>query len=1085
MNEGGNPDLNTKWQYTASSIQTIHNYLMFTESTNLTATPIKFAPPPFTPPTNKTIQLISGFEPAAAGDYLAPQTFDGWTVQTTNPVTVVDDAATAHTGTKYLSLRAGEILRPLPTTMGRNYRVDFAFRAAPSLDGIVSWWPGESVGTDIVDGNHGTLAGNTSYGAGRVGNSFVFDGNRDGVNVGSGPNLQLQDFSIEAWIRRASVVRASFNGNFNGTIFAGGGAGGGYGFWIDQRTGTYNRLMLGKSQVNEVWSAAQIADTNWHHVAVTKKGTTVVFYVDGVAYPAPPYNSGGFVFAVPSYIGAWFNPFGQVDNSFYGAIDELAVYNRELSAAEVQAIYAAGAAGKCGMATPPAVCTSGPSAPAFDVALGFSTNSNPNGVWTYGYSTALGGQMVPHAERGIWGPLQFWRTDIWLGCPTVNFNPSGVTVTNPTGTIVLGPHQLSFHPGPNGEFCIIRFTAPTNGEYRVSGVFTGVDIAGTTTDVHILTNGVLTFNGLINGYGGSTTLPFDFKTALAAGQSVDFAVGRGANAEFTSDSTGLSASVGTVEAASASTIAYIPGVITNSFSGTDVWQTNSLFFTASGTSTLLGASPVSGDSGTWLDTFVLTEFPGPMYVLPEESLKALADEYAYGTWTLEILDTRTGGTNTVPSELISWQMRFVYQTDIPIPASLIPGEPKTNTIPAGYIAYYIVDVPSWATFATNSLLTATAPVNVWFNQYTPPFGTNAGDYLLLNQATGGTTVLSGSTTPPLQPGRRYYLGIQNTNATAVTYAFQVDFDITALADAVPVIGLIEPDSVPRYFSYDVSSNATAVRFALTDLSGNVQLVARQGSPPPTLASYDYGSFNGGSVDEEIMVLTNSVPVALSPGRWYLGVFNVDVGTVLYTIVAEEFALTAPIITLTNGIPYFGTAAANGLDYYRYVVTPNGVRAQFEINGPSGDVTLVARRGWPPPDPVSFDYRSANPGTNDEWILVLDTSAPVPLAAGDWYLTAANLMGTSTSYAIQATEWPVTGQPIAVTGVSVTGTNFCLTWTSLPGAHYFVQGLTDLDNTTWVTVSPTLTATDVLTTWCLPLPSPYHFFRVVEGVVVAP
>ena len=34
-----------------------------------------------------------------------------------------------------------------------------------------------------------------------------------------------------------------------------------------------------------------ITDTNWHHVAVTKIGGTVVFYVDGVAYPAPTYNA--------------------------------------------------------------------------------------------------------------------------------------------------------------------------------------------------------------------------------------------------------------------------------------------------------------------------------------------------------------------------------------------------------------------------------------------------------------------------------------------------------------------------------------------------------------------------------------------------------------------------------------------------------------------------------------------------------------------------------------------------------------------------------------------------------------------------
>jgi hypothetical protein len=35
--------------------------------------------------------------------------------------------------------------------------------------------------------------------------------------------------------------------------------------------------------------------------------------------------------------------------------------------------------------------------------------------------------------------------------------------------------------------------------------------------------------------------------------------------------------------------------------------------------------------------------------------------------------------------------------------------------------------------------------------------------------------------------------------------------------------------------------------------------------------------------------------------------------------------------------------------------------------------------------------------------------------------------------------------------------------------------------TWDVVSPTITATGYSTTWCLPLPSQYHFFRVHEGL----
>jgi hypothetical protein len=69
---------------------------------------------------------------------------------------------------------------------------------------------------------------------------------------------------------------------------------------------------------------------------------------------------------------------------------------------------------------------------------------------------------------------------------------------------------------------------------------------------------------------------------------------------------------------------------------------------------------------------------------------------------------------------------------------------------------------------------------------------------------------------------------------------------------------------------------------------------------------------------------------------------------------------------------------------------------------------------------------------------------------------------------------------------VASTNsFCFTWNSLPGIHYFVQGKANLEDPQWVTLTSTITATDISTTYCLSLPSRYHFFRVHEGLVLVP
>ena len=221
----------------------------------------------------------------------------------------------------------------------------------------------------------------------------------------------------------------------------------------------------------------------------------------------------------------------------------------------------------------------------------------------------------------------------------------------------------------------------------------------------------------------------------------------------------------------------------------------------------------------------------------------MINENVFGLWQLEILDTRTGATNL--ANLVSWQLQFVYQTDIPFPGVLTHGEPQTNSIPPGQTAYYIVDVPAWAQFATNTLWFANPTgVNVLFNQNQPPSPqlTNAGDYLLIGpNSTGGSRTIDtgGAPPPPLLPGQRYYLGVYNPGASPVTYAVEVDFDITPLFNGVPVTSALNLGALPRYFYYDVSTNATAVSYQLTNLNGNVELVARQGPPLPTLTSFDW------------------------------------------------------------------------------------------------------------------------------------------------------------------------------------------------------------------------------------------------------
>jgi hypothetical protein len=122
-----------------------------------------------------------------------------------------------------------------------------------------------------------------------------------------------------------------------------------------------------------------------------------------------------------------------------------------------------------------------------------------------------------------------------------------------------------------------------------------------------------------------------------------------------------------------------------------------------------------------------------------------------------------------------------------ISAPITNSAPVTNVIVAGTITPLTVTVPTNAIAATNVLVSASGPVNVYFNQTNPPTGTGPGDMLLLSSVTGGTFVLTSSSVPPLVPGANYYLGLQNPGTSNVTFSFQVNFAYaTALTNAVSI-----------------------------------------------------------------------------------------------------------------------------------------------------------------------------------------------------------------------------------------------------------------------------------------------------------
>ena len=292
--------------------------------------------------------------------------------------------------------------------------------------GLVSWWRAEGDASDFVGGNNGTLIGDASFGPGMVGQAFVFDGFGDAVDLGNPDNLKLQNFTIEAWIRRGDPTDSSGD-PFDGAIILG-AAWGGYGFAMSDN----GRLLLSRIGYSAVYGTAAISDTNtFHHVAVTKSGSDVILYLDGVGESVGPYNP-GFVFGGTFSIGARGDDHA---SSLIGAIDEASVYSRPLTPAEIQTLYTAGTAGKCTV-FPPSINTAPPSR---SVPIGQSTTFTvtSSGTAPLSYQWYFTGNTVNGA------------TDSAFTIPSVQFSDAGdyfVVVTNDYGAATSSVATLTVVP---------------------------------------------------------------------------------------------------------------------------------------------------------------------------------------------------------------------------------------------------------------------------------------------------------------------------------------------------------------------------------------------------------------------------------------------------------------------------------------------------------------------------------------------------------------------------------------------------------------------------------------------------------------
>ena len=164
------------------------------------------------------------------------------------------------------------------------------------------------------------------------GTALQFDGVDDYVDCGSDPSLDVTELTWSLWIKRAETTYTNERALISNE---GGGENtrGTYALQIDVG-GQYQDKIQFVKHGDSAWpiSSTAIRDTNWHHIAVTRKNSgEVIIYIDGM--PDSTGTIGTRTAFTKTVIGAGHTSY----SNFNGGIDEVAIYNRALSAEEIWA----------------------------------------------------------------------------------------------------------------------------------------------------------------------------------------------------------------------------------------------------------------------------------------------------------------------------------------------------------------------------------------------------------------------------------------------------------------------------------------------------------------------------------------------------------------------------------------------------------------------------------------------------------------------------------------------------------------------------------------------------------------------------
>jgi glucose/arabinose dehydrogenase len=255
---------------------------------------------------------------------------------TTSPYSVSWNTVNTANGAHALSARARDAAGNI--TMSSSVSVQVSNSAPPPppppATGLVAAYAfNEGSGTALTDwsgaGNNGSISGATWTTAGRYGGALVFDGVNDLVTVADSNSLDLTSaLTIEAWVYPTATgttwrtaVMKEIPGELSYTLYANNSS---------SRAAAWVRI---GSNSRNTPTTAGLALNTWTHLAMTYDGSMLRIYRNGALDSSVTVSGAIATSSNPLRLGG-----NQIWGEYFaGRLDDVRIYNRALSASEIQA----------------------------------------------------------------------------------------------------------------------------------------------------------------------------------------------------------------------------------------------------------------------------------------------------------------------------------------------------------------------------------------------------------------------------------------------------------------------------------------------------------------------------------------------------------------------------------------------------------------------------------------------------------------------------------------------------------------------------------------------------------------------------